>query len=367
MAYHVPTWKDYNSLRTANGGPCVSIIMPSHRMSHDRQKDAIAYGNELAKVSDLLKRDFPTRNIKDIVDNLAKPNDPDWWEDILDTIMIYANRDGMKVFTIPEVYPGRTVVANNFYTASVLRFLNRSSRYLVVALSENETKLYLGTNEFVELLREEDMPKSVAEVVRESEITLKYKLGRDDSTTDKLKVERFCKILSAHLRAYVQSEHMPIILAGVKPFIATFRNVADLPEILPTSVPGNWEHVTTDIWRTKAWPIVQTELERIIEQRVLAAQTKAAQGKGAYTLKNVSFAACEGRVDTAILPIDRELYGEINRATGDVCIHPTQKDTRDSDLYDEISETVYDKGGAVFFVPAEHIDSPEGILAALRY
>ncbi len=82
-------------------------------------------------------------------------------------------------------------------------------------------------------------------------------------------------------------------------------------------------------------------------------------------LQRISRAASRGEVKKLIVAQNREIYGKINSATGEVHLHPFDLDHEDDDLLDDLAQRVYLSGGEVVVVPSEDIPERRPILAVI--
>ena len=370
--------------------PCVSIYQPTHRNHPEDRQDPIRFRNLLREVEVSLRRVYPSRGIRPLLERL---------QELTDSSRFSVRRhEGMAVFVSPSSFrvvdlrrsvPELAVVADSFHIKPLVRLLQAVERYHVLCLNRQSVRLFEGEADHLEEIELVDIPSTLTEALGE-ELTephltvASYRLGswaphaphgqpasyhghgsrRDEIDAD---CERFFRLIDgAILERYSRPSGLPLVLAALPEHHARFRAVSRNPFLAPEGVELNPEAISTHRLGREVW--ARLEPRHLARLDKLADDFRAARmrGLGSDRLEDVVPAALGGRVDTLLVEADREIPGTIEPMTGRVrrgsLSHPAV-----DDLLDDVAEATLRRGGQVLVVPGARMPSPTGLAAIYRF
>jgi hypothetical protein len=147
---------------------------------------------------------------------------------------------------------------------------------------------------------------------------------------------------------------------------APFHQISHNPHLMVDGIRMNPQALSADQLRAEAWRIAEPfylqRLARLVEDYESARSRKL----GSDDLSRVAQAAVAGRVGTLLVEADRQIAGNIDRATGR--IQPGDlADPHVDDLLDDLAEMVLRAKGKVVALPAERMPSRTGGAATYRF
>jgi hypothetical protein len=357
-------------LNAAHESPCVSFFLPTHRHLPQREKDPVRLRNllrdGLARLSaigfsageELLE---PVRQLADSAD----------WGPPRDGLAVFRSLDFFAYHSLPVPLREQVVVADSFHVRPLLRFLQASERYYLLALSQKRVRLFEGTPFSLSPV-EADLPGSLEDALGsehdESFLNVRsasrgthgalYHGHGDAEGAREEDLRRFFRVVDAAVWQQLRGDQAPLFLAGITRHIPLYRELSRYPFVPEQGIEGNVDELAADELRERAQPLVEEWLRarRSAQVKELA----AARGRGLATLdlEAIGKHAAEGRVHRLLLSEGQRTPGQFDVETGR--IH-SAADLSD-DVLDDLAQAVLLRDGEVTTLPAEEM--PEGAAAA---
>jgi hypothetical protein len=367
------------------GGPCVSVFLPTHRVTSASGQDRIRLRNLLDEaerrlVAGGLRAPVAREVLQPGRDLLA----PGWfWSYQSDGLAVFLAPGWSRVFRLPQEFPQLVVVAGRFHLKPLLALLAAGHRFYVLALSRNEVRLLEGTPHTVQEAELAEVPHSLREALQYDDLEKELGLhiaGRGGpgaravfhghgrgGEVDKALLERFLRQVDDGLQEVLKAEAAPLVLAGVGYEQAMFRQLTRYPHVLADGIGGNPERMRPAVLHERAWAIVEPVFARARQQAAQRYQDEAGRGQGAaWDVVQVVRAALQGRVDTLFVAAGQQRWGTADPHTGQVTVHD-QPQPGDEDLLDRAAVHTLLTAGTVYAVPIQQVPGPGPAAALLRY
>ena len=128
------------------GGPCVSVFLPAHRMTPDSGQDAIRLRNLLDEAEKrLVAGDLRAPVAREVLRPGRDLLRPGWfWSYQSDGLAVFLAPGWSRIFRLPKEFPELVVVTGRFHIKPLLALL-AAGRFYVLALSQNQVRLLEGT------------------------------------------------------------------------------------------------------------------------------------------------------------------------------------------------------------------------------
>lgn len=375
-------------LLESRDGPCLSLYQPTHRQHPDNQQDPIRYRNAVKELEESLRRDYPDREIRPLLEPFRQlADDHAFWNSALDGLAVLGAPDFFRVYRLQRSVPERVVVADSFHVKPLLRILQSADRYRILGLSRHEAKLFEGNRDVldeVELLP--GVPRTPSDVVgddRERERSQRHygkrrygKAASFKSTHHGTDVrqeaidrdaERFFRAVDrAVLEHYGALQPMPLLLAALPENHHLFRHVSSNPLLAAAALYAHPDSMSLDALRVRAWELVQPYYLERLAGLVGAFEAARARHLGSGDLSDIAVAVVAGRVDTLLVEAERVVAGRFDPESGAVQFGELADPDTD-DLLDDLAEAVLQQGGEVVIVPAERMPAKSGAAAIYRF
>ena len=348
-------------LKTVNQPGCVTILLETHRTYPDNKQDPILLKNLLHEVEERLQQEgLPDEQVRQTLANLDKVQATINHDYNLDGLAIFANAEMGIAERLPTGVDSRVVVDDTFATRDLIRSMHQVDYYYIMALSEQEARLYYAY---------QDTPPV--------EVTLEgfpWKAERHEAdaakmaqanTEDRYVREFFNRVDKAWWPIY-QNQPGPLVLATVEENIPRFTAVSDHETLLIGNLKGNWEQPNLAAMAKGAWEVVcayeakaQEEVQSILNQ----AESKHKLVAG---INEIWSLIQSGRGDQLIVEKGYFQPAEIVNEHV-VLIDDAKKPGAIDDLVDELIEQQLMFKGRVLFVEDGTLENYGRIALTLRY
>jgi hypothetical protein len=280
---------------------------------------------------------------------------------------------------LPIRTPQLAAIGTRFVVAPLLELLAASGRFLLLTLSQRDTKLF-------ELRRFEigEAPVELPAGIEPANAGQPTR-GRPDAfvadhgagggvvyfgqaaVADQRREQeilRYFRDVDAGVRGYADGDRTPLLLAGTSDLISLYRKASSYRYLAAEAVTSNASELSRTDLHTKAWSIAEPLLRR--DEAAALAEYRRLDGTGMTTSdpREVLAAAVNGRVGTLLL--SSQVF---ERPPGEVetVLRPGADDTRTSDVLDQAVTACLAHGGAVYSVPVGSMPNSADAAALLRY
>ncbi|NLU22122.1 MAG: hypothetical protein GXW89_15700 [Phycisphaerae bacterium] len=148
--------------------PSLSIFAPMVQAGPETRQNPVRIKNLLRqaeeKLIDLGMRGNEVSDFLAPARNLVK--DASYWQQQATALVIFRNPTLFKAYRLPLDVEDLVVVGSTFHIKPLLPLLANDGRFFILAVSENEARLYSATRHNISEVHVEDMPKSLAEVLK---------------------------------------------------------------------------------------------------------------------------------------------------------------------------------------------------------
>ena len=382
-----------DELRTLTRKPeglCVSIYMPAHQVGAEIQQDPIRLKNLLSETEERLLADgLRTSEAQELLEPAEKLlQDGLFWQHQSDGLAIFLSSDQFGYYRLPFDFEELVVVADRFHIKPLLPLFSGDGRFYVLALSQSEVRLLQGTRYSVSEIDLEEVPASLAEVLKFNDPEKRFQFhtmtrtpggkgerpaifhGHGVASADDPKdyISRYFHRVDESLHDLLRDEQAPLVLAGVDYLLPIYREANTYPHLVDEGIEGNPEELRAEELHGRAWTIVQPLF--LAEQEEAAAQYRQLAGAGSeqasHKLKEVVPAGYYGRVETLFVAVGLQQWGTFDPATNTVQVHE-ETEPGDEDLLDFAAIQTLLNNGTVYAVEPEKVPDEALLAAVFRY
>jgi hypothetical protein len=364
-------------------GPIVSIYLPTHPVTTEREQDVVLFKNLVKKVEEGLagggmrSPDVTTLMlpVKALQDN------PMFWRQSSGGLAVLNSQEEFLTIRLPgPVGPG-AMVADRFVLKPLLPFVDHGEVFYVLALSLNSVRLFRGSRFATTEVPLEDIPTSLADALKwddyQKEVqfystamgtTASQTFYGTSSTGDthKAEVARYFHGVDAGLREMLAGRPVPVVLAGVDYLLPIYRSASHYPSLVEGGVPGNPEHVTVEQLHDRAWALAEPAFRATRTRAVERLGELRAAGKASSDLAQIVPAALSGRVESLFLDMSATAWGRPGVNGSEPEVHDTPE-PGDTDLWDLVATRTFLTGGDVWATDPESEPGLMPAAAVFRY
>jgi hypothetical protein len=381
------------SLAQTEASPCISLFMPTVRFESGQEQNPIRYKNLLSQArEDLEEEGLREGRIDEMLQPLRdKLDDTAFWRSMSDGMAVFATPGGANFYRLPLNFEELLVVGESFHLTPLFPLIASNNRYYVLALSQNEVKLYQGTHYAISEVKSADIPDSITDALafddpeRALQDHTASRAGRrsdaafhgqgtdqdDAAARPQADLKRFFDKIDNGVREAIGEEsHAPLVLAGVEYYLPLYREANRYGHLVEDQIAaGNPEHLNPKDLHANTW--------KIVEPVFLEAQQEAVEnfhqelghddGLASAELNEIVPASVFSRVHDLFVPIGEHRWGHYDEESNTVELHDGQK-TGDMDLLNFATVQTYLNGGTVHALQPENMPENGELLAAtFRY
>ena len=369
--------------------PCISLYLPTHRRHPENQQDPIRFRNLLQTLEKTLSQTFPKRKMEEIRAKLQTfSHDAQFWNHRTDGLAILCSSDKFQIFDLQRPVEELLVIADSFHLKPLLRELQATDRYQLLALNRHEAKLYEGNRHALDEIELTNVASTIEEALGE-ELTEQHltvasygagaaRAGGGGATpsihahgnkSDEVDSDRdrfFRSIDRSILEHHSRPSGLPLMLATLTEYHVPFHAVSHNPFLIADGIMKNPDSLSREQLCAEAWNVMEPHFIQRIAKHVEDFQTAQSQQLGTSDLTDIAQALIAGRVGVLMVEADRQIPGKIDPVSGSIKFLDLDETDAD-DLLDDFAELTLKMGGEVMIVPAEQMPSKSGAAATYRY
>ena len=381
------TLEQLKALAQQTSSPGISIFLPTHRAGQDTQQDPIRFKNLLRDAEkQLLDSAMGPREVSALLQPAqALLDDSNFWNHQRDGLAVFLAAEDFHYYQLPFSVEELLIISEAYYVKPVLPLFTNNGHYFILALSQDEVRLFEGTRYSVgQIDLPEKTPASMDDALRldDKQKQLQVHTGTSRSTAghgmfhgqgpgeeeNKVLIEQYLNLVDTGLKDIFREQQAPLVLAGVNYLLPMYRKVSEYPHIMEAGITGSPEHLRPEELQEQAWPIVETYFRQEMEKAAEQYQQLAGTEKATDNLDAIVAASFNGRVDKLLLSVEAQVWGNFNPETEKV----TQNADRQSQqsnlaLLDFAAMKTLQNGGAVYTLPQDEMPTDSPIAAVFRY
>lgn len=357
MALHtdIPTRSEIERLLEVTPTHCVSIYLPTHRVTQETAKDRLVLRDLTQQAIERLRdADVDVQDIADIEQNLLYlvDDDDEFWVDQADSLAVFASPNRFETHRLPNGLKASVHVSDRFHITPLLRSVSFPHAAWILAISQGSVRLLeVGPSGPPQEAHVPGMPRDAWE--------------SSGNKIHRAREAAYARKVDTALREVIAGSDLPLILSASQPMAALFRSVSTYPHLVAERQHGSPDTTSDAELADAARAILDDVYADELAELAQRFDERRSQGRVAVDLSDIARLATLGAVDTVLVDIDRTVPGRIDEV-GAVTF--TDDAGRDGyGVVDEIVRRVLLAGGRVLAVRADDIPDGGPAAAILRY
>ena len=374
-------------------GTCISVYMPTHRFRSDWSQNTTRLKNLLRDARDQL-RDQKVRetDIDQLLGDARRLLDrPGFWRELSEGLAVFITTEASEFYRLPLSFEEIVIVEDQFHLKPLFPLIAANDRYYLLALSQNDVRLYQGTDQAISEVEAAEIPADIVSAIQRYEEPPEQGVqmhtqgasqngdadqrhhghgsSEDQSREPKDQLKRFFREIDESVSGYIGGEDVPLVLAGVSEYLPLYQGVNSYPNLVEDDiVAGNPEHLDMKELHNEAWDIVESVLQdRQREEMDRFRETYHQNGGLASSNFHEILPACAyGRVETLFVPVGQYRWGRFDPETNTVEVHDSQQ-PGDGDLLNYAAVSAYMNGARVHALQPANMPGGRSVAATFRY
>jgi len=370
---------------TAN--PSMSMFLQTHRSGQDIQQDPIRFKNLLRDAEkQLLANGMSPREVSELIEPAeALVNDSSFWKYQYEGLAVFLSPEGFYTYRLPFSVKELLVIAHSYYIKPVLPLFSNNGHYYILAISQNEIRLFECTHHTVgQIDLPEKTPHNLEEALKFDDLQkeLQFHTGTSQGgmrngmfhgqgpgeEEQKIWIEKYLNLVDNGIKGILGQQEAPLVLAGVDYLLPIYRKVSEYSNIMQEGITGSPEHFRPEELLEQSWPIVEAYFHQETENAVAQFHQLANTNQATDDIEKIVTAAFFGRVEKLFLSVDAQLWGSINPDNGKV-INKSEEQNKQNNLalLDFVAIKTLQTGGTIYTFSQEEMPSDSPIAAIFRY
>ena len=289
-------------------------------------------------------------------------NDARILKDMKGNIGIFRTKDSFRILNIPVDLERQCHVATTFHVKPLLRWMQLDREFLILGLTKDSAHLYIGNQSSLHKIDAILFP----EFFRKKAVLQGY-INLKKSRQLRLQKKETYSWTNGWLLQLTQKSSYKLFVAGEKPFVGDLIGHLKQKNIMtiPVSIDFD-EHNLSEICRLVRHTL-KDEAKRTLTQALLEFHFAEELNLAKKNIFQIAKAAVQGRVKKLIVADSINVFGKLDKKTGNIEIHPFDLDHEDDDILDDIAQAVLASGGEVLVAHREEIPKGRPILAILEH
>ncbi|MEM1251832.1 MAG: hypothetical protein AAGI69_05310 [Cyanobacteria bacterium P01_H01_bin.21] len=360
------------------GKVCISIYMSTHRGGREIQQDTVRLRNLIGQAATkLVQADVSTEKINEILAPASELLDQsDFCQQRSDGLALFLGQDFCQYYCVPIGFEEFVGVSPNFYIKPLLPFLNNNGVYYILAVSQNQVRVFQATRSSIEPLELETVPASLAEALKydDPEKQLQFHSGRGGAplyhgqgeTNRKVDILRFFQAVDHGLQSSLEDACRPMVFVGVDYLFPLYREANSYPLLLEDSVATNPDTLHPQTLHQQTWPVAEAYFKQAAKQNKGRYRELVGSAYTADRLTDILNAAHDGQIETLFVASGYPKWGIYDAQTREFVVDESNGFNSDG-LLNLAAIYTLNCGGQVFIMDTADMPTNTRAAAILRY
>lgn len=376
--------QDFETLISHDDPRCISIYLPMARKGVDVQGNALKLKNALKEVAETLGEEGLKQPEIDALLEMPRDlvDDALYWQHQQEGLALFIASDFFEAYRLPLHFEPLTVVSHRFHIKPLLPLMHDDGPFYVLALSQNNVRLFKGTRNWIEEVTAERLPGDLAEALAYDDPEEQVQVhtttsgsaggpavvhhGHSPVDEKQARLRRFIKRVADGVKDVVRSDPAPLVVAAVDYLHPIFQDAFGNAQLLEKGIEGNPENLSAETLREQAWKIVAPHILQPRKDAQERFESLAHGNQAGDDLHHVVTRALRGRVDTLFVAVNDHAWGTYDPQEDDMTVCG-ERDQGNEDLMDFAAVQTLANGGTVYALDVDDVPGQTGMAAIFRF
>jgi hypothetical protein len=369
------------------GGPCLSMYLTTAAGKNGCDETILRFKNLKRKALKSLNRGYDDSVVHQFTDRLERiEHDTEFWSYQTGGLAVFMTPTYERLEKLRRKVDDEVVVADRFYIKPLMYLFQTLDQFLVLAVSMNHVKLYVGDRDRLEAETINELNLAYNQFWGEPNVDRRMAAlsvaghsapnGKsralfhnydDVHARRKIDLSRyFAAIDDVVCKALSGGSSLPVVLAALPEHQDLYRAHSHIKHLLPKGILGNPDVMSVGDLRDKAWSIIKPHYEFICQQLVSEYSSAAVTGRASDQLHQIAKALSQGRVGKLLIEKNRIIPGKFVADPG-VVLFADINNPHINDLLDDFADVVEQNSGTVTVLAKDKMPTDTGVAAIYRY
>jgi hypothetical protein len=368
--------EDVMTLLRERGNICISVIVPTHRLSSERKVDRYEVEKLASHAKLLLQNKYTESEGKPLVAALDAAVRSLDYNHNTEGLGIFISKNVQMVVRFPFPVREKVMVGDNFEIRDVVYMTKYAVPYYVLMLSEKRIRLFQGQGSSLLEIKGEQFPFEYRETYEyntpsRGSSTFNAQMRsfeHDKSTLEHVRISDFFRAADGILGEYLVPGNI-LVLMGVEKSLSLFEQTTDHKDHIMGKIQGNYDHQSlSELHRLVDEPISNFR-RKCWTDAVESFRERIGEGLGVTGIQDIWTVVQEGRGRTLLVEKDFKIPGFVEHHNGHFLELRPPVESHDilPDAVDELIEKVLTTGGDILFTDNDALAEYHGMALITRY
>lgn len=340
------------------------------------QQDTIRLRNLLGQAATkLVQAGMETEEINSILAPASELlEQQDFCQHRSDGLALFLGQGFCQYHCLPASFKEFVSVSPNFYVKPLLPFLTNNGAYYILAVSQNQVRVFEATRSSMELLELDTVPNSLAEALQYDDPEKQLQFGGGSTPVyhgqggadEKTDILRFFQAVDRGLQSSLETTYKPMVFVGVDYLFPLYREANSYPTLLDKAVATNPDTLHQQTLHQQTWPLAEAYFKQASKQSKAHYRELAGSAQTSDRLADILNAAHDGQIETLFVASDHQKWG-VYDAQSRRFIESNGSNANNDGLLNLAAIYTLNCGGQVFVMDVADMPTNTMAAAILRY
>lgn len=381
------TREELKRLSEEQNGSLVSFYMPMRRAGPETRQNPIRLKNLIDQAeSQLVDHGIRAAEARQLLQPAQElVDDYNFWQNQSDGLALFLAPGLFRTYRLPLDFEELVVVSDRFHLKPLMPLLSSDGRFYLLAISQNQIRLFEGGQAGISEVDLEDVPTSLAEALRFDDPEKQHQFHTTTATPggpggrpaqhhgqgvagdeDTNEILRYFHQVDEGIQDFLAGEQRPLVLAGVDYLFPIYQEANTYPHLLEEGVIGNPDEKSAETLHQEAWNILQSRFEQAQQEAVDHYYNLSDTEQISGDIRQIVPAAYYRKVDTLFVAVGRQQWGLFDPGANSIELH-AERQPGDEDLLDAAAVQTLLYGGLVYAVEPAEVPGDGPLAAIYRY
>jgi hypothetical protein len=269
---------ELDALVASEGGPHVSIYIPTHQTVIEAEQDSLRLKNLTKEAEKQLTENWmrATEAREFLSPVVSLIHDDSFWMQRQNGLAIFLSKDDFRTYRLGLSFAEHLSICHSYTIRPIIPVLQSHAHGYVLALSANNVVLYEVSEYGMLRMEVPGMPESLVETLNYVSVDRGQQSHSGSATRQRKRVEvfhgqggepdshkeelqNFFRAVDAGVCARIKDSGLPLIVACVDSSFPIYREVQSYSALHREHISGNVDHLDLDKLYKKSVPVLQSE------------------------------------------------------------------------------------------------------------
>jgi hypothetical protein len=356
--------------------PSVSILLPVNK-KYPHFKEAVRKLKKLVKEAETVLTDGLSKEMaQPLAAKLRETALSIDFTHLSESLAIYVSSEFQRVVHLSVPVEEKMIVGRTFELRDLFYAAKQNFHYLVLTISENKVRMFLGYGNHLSEQNSSQMPFGMYDVPGEGHSRAQSfssdsssKNVSDENSHRQILMDKYLRDIDNELTTILNQTRIPVIVCGVQKEIAGFNGITSNKDAIIGTIEGNFDYMNEKEICAKTDSILKEKLKND-QKKNLAFLDEAVGAKTfASGIRDVWRAVMEKRSRLLLVEKDLKIAGKTGKDKYTLVTDNVDTgNTRNmADVVDDLIEYTFEYGGDVVFVENGALKDHGGIALVTYY